>query len=61
MIKKCYICSSKARHEAYQPDYGADGDYSEWDYRFMCCYCFTMDTNNKGLCEECVRDKTLAS
>jgi hypothetical protein len=61
MSKKCYICGDKARHEAYQPDYGVDGEYDEWDNRLMCCHCFTMDTNEKGLCAECVRDKELVN
>ena len=34
--KECYMCGDKARHESYQPDYGSDGEYDQYDYRLMC-------------------------
>jgi hypothetical protein len=52
MRKKCYICGGKARHESYQPD----GD--EWDFRFMCCHCYSGEAlKHNEECSQCVDER----
>lgn len=52
--KKCYLCGSVARHEAYQPDYDMEGNYKDWDYRPMCCYCFNGSHVQEYCTEDCL-------
>lgn len=53
--EKCYLCGRDARHEAYQPDYDKEGNYNDWDYRPMCCYCYNGSNNNENCDTECPR------